>query len=140
VASVPDGALARIDGRLLGPTPLATDVVADEFHRIELEKAGFEPAARSLTPDDTAGAIVVRLQPESRPRALLFVDATTEGEVWLDGVDTGFAAPTVGLRVAPGVHAVEVRSDEGRRGVAHVAVRAGETTHLRVGPAVGAEP
>jgi serine/threonine-protein kinase len=135
VRSVPEGATVYLDGRVaVGETPTTIEVTDDEFHELKVEKAGYETATRALTPDDHDPVLTLALPPEKQPRGTLLVDANTAAEVWLDGVDTGYTTPTLGIHVPLGEHTVEVRDGTGRRAVARVAVAQGQTIRLLLSP------
>jgi serine/threonine-protein kinase len=134
VHSVPEGATVYLDGRLVaGETPTTVEVTDDDFHELRVERTGFEAAVKPITPDDREAQITVSLQPERRPRGVLFVDSNTAAAVWLDGIDTGYTTPTLGLHVGVGNHVVEVR-DGSRRASAKIHVKQGQTVRLLLTP------
>jgi hypothetical protein len=141
VHSVPEGASVYLDNRLiLGETPTHFEVTDDDFHDLRVEKAGYEPKTRSLTPDDKAGNLTVTLTPESHPRGWLMVDGNTAAEVWIDGVNTGYTTPTLGLEVAAGTHVVELRDSAGHRSQpTKVTVGQGQTKRLLLAPSMSAD-
>lgn len=47
----------------------------------------------------------------ARPHAVLLVDAKTNAEVWVDGIDSGYQTPTDGILLPPGRHEVAVHDD-----------------------------
>ncbi|HEX8953230.1 MAG TPA: serine/threonine-protein kinase, partial [Polyangia bacterium] len=108
VRSVPEGATVYLDGRVaVGETPTTIEVTDDEFHELRIEKTGYEIATRALTPDDHDPMLSLALAPEKQPRGTLLVDANTAAEVWIDGVDTGYTTPTLGIHEPLGEHVVE---------------------------------
>jgi len=134
VHSVPEGATVYLDGRLVaGETPTTVEVSDDDFHELRVERAGFETAVKPITPDDREAQLTVSLQPERRPRGVLYVDSNTAAAVWLDGVDSGYTTPTLGLHVAAGTHVVEVR-DGSRRAATRINVKQGQTVRLLLTP------
>jgi hypothetical protein len=140
VRSVPEGASVFLDGRLaVGVTPTTVEVTEDDFHELRVEKSGYESATRGVAPDDREPVVSLPLYPEKLPRATLFVDANTAAAVWIDGVDTGYTTPTLGIHVLPGEHKVEVRE-----GTAHAATTVrldkGQTQRLLLSPTAGAAP
>jgi hypothetical protein len=131
---VPEGASVYVDGRLvIGETPTSVEVSDDDFHDLRIEKDGYQAGAAAVGPEDREPLVTVSLVPEKQPRGVVFVDANGGGEVWLDGVDTGYATPTLGLRVATGSHVVEVRNGQSTAR-AKVEVAQGQTVHLLLGP------
>jgi hypothetical protein len=134
VRSVPEGASVYLDGRLVvGVTPTMVEVTGDDFHELRVEKQGYETASRGVTPDDKEAALSVPLSPERMPRSTLFVDSNSAASVWIDGIDTGYTTPTLGLRVTPGDHHIEVHD-----GAAHastvVKLSQGQTLRLLLSP------
>ncbi|HEX4456879.1 MAG TPA: serine/threonine-protein kinase, partial [Polyangia bacterium] len=128
--SVPSGALVYIDGVLqIGQTPLDL-TVDDDFHYLRLEKAGFEMATRSLTPDDHAAQVTVLLAPEKQDRGTLMVDSDVGAPVWVDGGDSGFISPST-FGVPAGMHTVQLREGEvARSAPIKVRIKKGESTRV----------
>ena len=134
VRTVPDGASVYLDGHLvLGETPTTVALTEDEFHALRIEKTGFESLTHPLTPDDKDPVVNLTLQPEKQPRGAVIVDANGAGEVWLDGVNSGFTTPTLAIELPVGPHTVEVRDAAGRGQVSHITIAQGQTVHLLVG-------
>jgi tRNA A-37 threonylcarbamoyl transferase component Bud32 len=134
VRSMPEGASVFLDGRLVvGVTPTTIEVTGDDFHELRVEKSGYETAIRGVTPDDKDPALAVPLQPERLARATLFVDSNSAASVWIDGVDTGYTTPTLGIRTGPGEHKVEVH-DGAARAVTTVKLLQGQTLRLLLSP------
>jgi tRNA A-37 threonylcarbamoyl transferase component Bud32 len=140
VRSVPEGASVYLDNRLVvGVTPTTVDVTGDDFHELRLEKAGYETATRGLTPDDKDPSLSVPLSGERLPRATLFVDSNSASAVWIDGVDTGYTTPTLGIRMVPGEHRVEVHDGSARASTV-VKLAQGQTQRLLLSPGPGKSP
>jgi hypothetical protein len=140
VRSVPEGATVYLDGRVaVGETPTAIEVTDDEFHELKVEKVGYETASRAITPDDHDPVLTLQLPPEKQPRGTLLVDANTAAEVWLDGVDTGYTTPTLGIHVPLGEHIVEVRDGAGHRAQTKALVQQGQTIRLLLSPGPGSK-
>jgi hypothetical protein len=141
---VPDGAQVLLDQRLvLGETPTTVEVTDDDFHELRIEKTGYETVIKALTPDDKDPVLSFSLQAEKQPRGTLMVDSNTAAELWLDGVNTGYTTPTLGIEVPVGSHTVEVRDGTGHRQSAAVTVAQGQTVRLLLspgGPSQGAGP
>ncbi len=140
VRSVPEGASVFLDKRLVvGVTPTTVEVTGDDFHELRLEKSGYETIARGLTPDDKEPTLSVPLVAERLARATLFVDSNSAASVWIDGIDTAYTTPTLGIRLAPGLHQVEVHD-----GSAHAATTVrlvqGQTLRLLLSPGPGKLP
>jgi hypothetical protein len=134
VRSVPEGASVYLDGRLVvGVTPTTIEVTGDDFHELRVEKPGYETALRGVTPDDKDPALSVPLSAERLARATLFVDSNSAASVWIDGVDTGYTTPTLGIRTAPGEHKVEVHDGSARAGTS-VKLAQGQTLRLLLSP------
>lgn len=53
VRSTPSGALAKINGTVVGKTPFKVKLARDGVFKIDLEKNGFEPASAVLLPSAT---------------------------------------------------------------------------------------
>jgi tRNA A-37 threonylcarbamoyl transferase component Bud32 len=137
VVTVPSTARVWLDGEELpGETPMTLHVTDDDFHLIRLERVGFEVATIKLAPEDRQRQTVVTLQPETRPGGLLTVSSNAAGEIFVDGADTGYVAPTFGIRVATGFHDVELRDSAGLAGPkARVEVHHAENVHLMLNAA-----
>ena len=74
-------------------------------------------------------------------RAGVLFDANIAGEVWIDGVYTGYTTPTLGIEVAVGEHTVEVRDGTGNASQpVKVAVARGQTLRVLLGPASKGRP
>jgi serine/threonine protein kinase len=138
VHSVPEGAQVFLDGKLVvGETPTVVEITDDDFHELRVEKTGFEVSTRGLTPDDTAKTLTVPLQPERLARGTLMVDSNSASSVWIDGVDTGYTTPTLGIFVPVGTHTVEVRDGAGGAVSAKIKVAQGQTLRLLLTPKAG---
>jgi hypothetical protein len=135
VHSAPEGAAVYLDGKLaVGETPTVIDVTDEEFHEVRVEKNGFETATRALTPDDHDAVLRISLLPERQPRGTLMVDSNGVASVLIDGVDTGYTTPTLGIHVPVGMHTVEVRDNAQGRATAKVKVEQGQTVRLLLTP------
>ena len=138
VHSAPEGASVFLDGKLaVGETPTVIDVSDDEFHEVRVEKDSFETTARAITPDDHDPVLRVSLTPERQPRGTLMVDSSGVAEVWLDGVDTGYTTPTLGIHLNAGQHTVEVRDNAQGRAATKVKIQQGQTVRLLLTPTTG---
>jgi serine/threonine-protein kinase len=135
VHSAPEGAAVYLDGKLaVGETPTVIDVTDEEFHEVRVEKNGFETATKALTPDDHDAVLRISLLPERQPRGTLMVDSNGVASVLIDGVDTGYTTPTLGIHVPIGMHSVEVRDNAQGRATARVKVEQGQTVRLLLTP------
>ncbi len=135
VVTIPSGAAVFVDGEpAAATTPAELSLAGGEFHEIRLEKTGYEPAVVRVGPDDTESRVERSLEVEKKQIGTVWVDSNIVAEVWIDGVDTGFATPTTGLRVASGKrHTLELRDGNGRRGSAQrFSVTQGESIHLTI--------
>jgi len=132
VRSTPDGASVYLDGRLaFGETPTYVDIIDGEFHELRLVKNGYQTVVKPITPDDKMPSLTVTLKPESQARGTLMVDANGAAEVWIDGLNTGYTTPTLGIQVAAGRHVVELRDGTGGKGQStSVTVAQGQTIRL----------
>jgi tRNA A-37 threonylcarbamoyl transferase component Bud32 len=135
VRTVPDGAQVLLDSKLvLGETPTTVDVTDEEFHELRIEKTGFETIVKPLTPDDKQAMLSFTLQPEKAARGTLMVDANTAAELWVDGINTGYTTPTLGIEIPVGQHQVEVRDASGAKGQSTtVTIAQGQTVRLLMG-------
>jgi tRNA A-37 threonylcarbamoyl transferase component Bud32 len=134
VRSTPDGASVYVDGRLaFGETPTYVDVTEEDFHELRIVKNGYQTKIQPVTPDDK-GPMVVELKPETLPRGTIVVDANSAAEVWIDGLNTGYTTPTLGIQVPLGKHLVELRDGNGGKGATTtVTVGQGQTVRLLLG-------
>jgi hypothetical protein len=130
--TIPGDASVFVDGaQILGLTPLTLRLGDDDFHEVRVEKLGYEPETRMFKPDDRDPVVSLTLRAEREPRGLVMVDSATTADVWIDGRNTGFVAPTVAIQVAAGVHVIELRESSGRRSApVRFNVRQGETLHM----------
>jgi tRNA A-37 threonylcarbamoyl transferase component Bud32 len=135
VTSVPAGATVFLDGNQIpGETPLTLSLTDDDFHELRVEKLGFEPEKKGVAPEER-GPLVVPLTPELRPRGRIWVDSNGTAEVLIDGKDTSYTTPTLGITVAVGEHHVGLRDSTGQTTASKtVQVRAGEAIHLTLSP------
>lgn len=88
ISSNPDKAEIRIDGRLIGTTPLVTGILGGE-HEITLNLAGFKPATRTL---EIVAGTPVSLQPFELQAAdgHIIIDSQPDGaSVRIDGIFQG---------------------------------------------------
>jgi hypothetical protein len=133
--SAPDGARVFLDGQLQMATTPLTLVLSEDFHEVRIEKDGYEPLVRGITPDDRDPSLILTLAPERQARGRLLVDSSAVGEVFVDGVDSGLEAPTIPFYVPEGTHNVELRDDAGMRlAQARIDIRRGTTAHLNLNP------
>jgi hypothetical protein len=114
VQTIPSGALVFVDGHLQhARTPASVSLSRDDFHEVRVELDGYETETRAIKPEDDAAALTINLAPATAERATLWVEGPPATEVWLDGATTGTMAPTIGMQVTTGTHAVELRSRDG---------------------------
>jgi hypothetical protein len=133
VETVPTGATALLDGKLQGITPITLQLSDEDFHELRLEKAGYESVKRGLPPDLKEPSLSVTLQTQTRAVAHLIVSADGPLPVFVDGLDSGFLAPTIALELLPGQHTVELRDFDGKVLAAQkVSVVSGETKRLHL--------
>ncbi len=132
VRSTPDGASVYLDGRLaFGETPTYVDIIDGEFHELRLVKNGYQTVVKPVTPDDKMPSVTVTLKPENQARGTLMVDANGAAEVWIDGLNTGYTTPTLGIQVSAGKHLVELRDGTGGKGQSStVTINQGQTVRL----------
>ncbi|HJZ88686.1 MAG TPA: serine/threonine-protein kinase [Polyangia bacterium] len=136
VQTAPGGAKVYLDGRLAsGETPTTVSLSQDDFHELRVEKLGYLTLVKALSPDDRADRLLLTLEPEKIARGTIMVESNQPAEVWIDGVDTGFVTPTIGLHVAAREHTIELRDPDGARAaVRRVRVRRGETLRVVLVP------
>jgi len=134
VRTVPSGATVFLENRpIASSTPADITVRTDEFYSVRVEKPGYEPLTKNITPDDTTSDLELQLDEEKLPMGYLWIDTNGAGDVWLDGAETGYTAPTFGLRVPVGDHSVELRDSSGTRSKPlKVKVGQGESVHLMI--------
>jgi serine/threonine-protein kinase len=132
VQSIPSGGSVFVDdAQLPGATPLTVTITDDDFHEVRVEKLGYEPATHAVKPDEHSSVLSLPLSPEREPRGRLIVESTDQGEVFLDGKDTYFQAPTIPIFVAVGEHTAELRdSATGRSAKTRVVVQKGDTVRV----------
>lgn len=132
VVTVPAGALVYVDERLLlGRSPLTTMITEDDFHQVRVELEGYEVATQAVKPESREPTLTLPLTPDSESRGTLWVDANGAAAVIIDGVDTGFITPTLGIRTKPGDHIVELHDRlSAREARTKVHVVRSETVHL----------
>jgi tRNA A-37 threonylcarbamoyl transferase component Bud32 len=142
VRSTPDGASVFLDGRLaFGETPTYVDVTDEDFHELRIVKNGYQTLVKPLTPDDKQNDLNVTLKLETQPRGTLMVDANTAAEVWIDGLNTGYTTPTLGIQVGVGKHLVELRDGNGQKGQSStILMGQGQTVRLLLGISTGGPP
>jgi hypothetical protein len=135
--SQPDGARVFVDGQLqAGTTPAVLQLAGDDIHELRVEKDGYEPIVRGITPDDRDPELALTLAPEREARGRLLVYSNAAAEVFVDGIDTGLLTPTIPFYLPAGPHTVELRDDAGGKLVsAKVEVHRGTTAHLNLNPA-----
>jgi serine/threonine-protein kinase len=134
VRSVPEGATVYLDGRLaVGVTPTSVEVTEDDFHELRVEKGGYETITRGLAPDDKDPVINVPLSPERVARGTLFVDSNRAASVFIDGIDTGYTTPTLGMHLRPGEHRVEVHEGSAQASTV-INLAQGQTLRLLLSP------
>ncbi len=134
VRTVPSGASVYLDGAVVSlDTPAFVTLTEDDFHELRVEKLGYEPLVKAITPEDRSPAFMLTLEPERKARGLVMVDSDGLGEVWIDGATTGFVTPTMGIHVAVGKHRIELHDPAGQvMSTRMVTVRQGETLRLQL--------
>jgi tRNA A-37 threonylcarbamoyl transferase component Bud32 len=131
VETIPSSAQLFIDGHLVGTTPMDATINDGDFHEVRVEKSGYETARTAITPEDRSPQVSLRLSAERQPRGTLWIDANRASSVFLDGNDTGLVTPTIGMRVPPGSHRIELRDASlARSPTAQVQIHQGETLHI----------
>lgn len=140
VNSAPPGASVYLDGTLvMSTTPTSMMVEENDFHELRIERPGYENLRVALKPEDRRPELTFELAPETQPRGSIMVDSNEAGEVWLDGVPTGYVTPTLAFLTSLGRHTVELHASGGAHSPpAHVEVHKGETVHLLLSLSGGA--
>jgi serine/threonine-protein kinase len=130
--TIPSGAVVYLDNDIVASTtPADITVHIDEFYELRVEKDGYEPATKNLTPDDKATELELRLDEEKQPMGYVWIDTNALGDVWIDGRNSGFTAPTPGIRLPVGRHVVELRNSSGGRSRATPIILAkGQSLHI----------
>jgi tRNA A-37 threonylcarbamoyl transferase component Bud32 len=133
VETQPTGATVILDDKLQGLTPITLQLSDDDFHELRLEKNGYEMIKRGITPELKDPSISFTLQAQTRAVARLIVSGDLTLPVFVDGLDSGFVAPTIPLEVLAGTHTVELRDYDGKIvATQKVSVLKGETRRLRL--------
>jgi hypothetical protein len=142
VQSIPAGGLVFVDDRLEpGETPLRVQVTDGDFHKLRIEKPGFVPFRHAVKPEDTQARLSFSLEAEREPRGVLWVDSNQAAYVFIDGVDTGLVAPTVGMIVAVGQHRVELRDSSGASVASSIVkIDQGSSLHLALDACAAPNP
>jgi hypothetical protein len=136
VQSVPSGARVFVDGHPeTKRTPLTLSLREDDFHELRLELDGYEPQTRAVKPEDREATVTLQLEPERQERGTLWVDGPATAQVYVDGAPTGSYAPTIGLPIAVGEHAVELHDESGALLAQRtITVGRGEILHVALDP------
>ena len=108
VRSTPTGAAVTVNGAYRGQTPLRLSLPPNKTYRLGFTRAGYEPAARSVTvrPDEGASlsvslvAVVGDVRVTAEP---------ADAQLFVDGAPAGAANQTLKLPSVP--HRIEVRKD-----------------------------
>jgi hypothetical protein len=134
VRSIPSGASVYLDGNLvIGETPCEVTVTDDDFHQLRVEKVGFEPIKRALTPETSDPILTLTLKPETIPRGMLIVYTEGVYDLLLDGKESGWTTPTDPLLIDEGSHTVALRDAAGKRSPpTPVRIVRGQTVQLRL--------
>ncbi len=138
IVSTPSGAEVRLDGQLVGVTPVNLPQVAEGGHELVLGKAGYGPRSRHVVvPDD--GAMIEQALDLLPPGALL-LQIEPYADVWIDGRLVAKMAVNKRLELDPGVHQIELRHPVHPAMSTQVEIRSGEETLLkqRLSPGGGA--
>jgi tRNA A-37 threonylcarbamoyl transferase component Bud32 len=134
VRSQPEGAIVFLDDKLVaGATPTMIEVVDDEFHKLELERAGYETVRFAIAPENKDPVISFPLTRQTQMVGALYVESSGVAEVWIDGVDTGYTTPSLGINLAIGEHLVEVHEGD-TRASQRIKIGQGETVRIRLTP------
>ena len=152
VRSTPAGALARIDGREAGQTPVAVRNLQPGAHQVRVEHDGYAPEERSVTltkaqPAQSITVMLARQRPQGAqsPPAPGNLPASTAGvrfsgqlmvesrptgaKVYLDGRLVG-STPLVLRAVQAGEHVVRLENDGYRRWTSSIRVVAAESNRV----------
>jgi hypothetical protein len=110
VVSAP-GAVVRIDGDVVGPSPAVREGLTPGEHIVEASAEGYQPARQTVTVESGQQRVVsLDLQRVQGEAGRIVVRANVQGaSVIIDGQDRG-QAPVV-FTPEPGPHAVVVRAD-----------------------------
>jgi hypothetical protein len=132
VRAVPADSRVFLDGELVSQTtPARLRLGLEDFHEIRVEKDGYQPKVLAVTPDDRDPEIDAVLETETLPFGTLWVDSSDAAAIWIDGMDSGYQSPSLGVRLRAGKHTVELRDSAGRRsGKAKVEITQGQNIHV----------
>ena len=132
VATSPAGASVYLDRKLvLGTTPTFMAITEDDFHELRIERAGYEPIVRALTPEDQKAELSFTLEPEREACGYVSVESNGAAQVWIDGVYSGFDTPTLAIRLPVGKHTMELRdSSDAHSPLTQIDLHAGQALHL----------
>jgi len=122
VTSEPEGATVTVDGEYRGTTPLSLELAPGESHAVEIAKAGFDPATKTveLEPEESR-ELAVTLDPELGEVRIAV--RPPDAELWIDGERRGNARQTLRLPTVP--HRLELKKEGFEPYSATVTPRAG---------------
>ncbi len=108
VRSTPTGAAVTVNGAYRGQTPLRLSLPPNKTYRLGFTRAGYEPAARSVTvrPEEGASLSVSLIAVLGDVRVTA---DPADAQVFVDGSSAGAANQTLRLPSVP--HQIEVRRD-----------------------------
>jgi len=128
IDSTPQGAEVYINGSYQGRTPIKLSINEGTYD-VELRLPGYEPyQARVRVRAGQTSRLAPRLQPVVTTGTLEIYSTPSGGEVFVDGVFSGYAP--VSLNLDAGDHDVEVRKDGYATYRARVNVQPGRTTRV----------
>lgn len=125
LASTPPGAIAKLDGKELGPTPLERRIVPGE-HVLALSAPGYEPLQKSFK--CVVGTAIAQSEPMVRlPEATLDLQVPAGASVALDGKQATGAPP---YTLAEGDHQIEVTAPARAAWKTDLRLQSGQTLRL----------
>ena len=134
IESTPAGAMAFVDGRSYGRTPIDVhQLVVDAPHEVKLELDGFTPWIQSVTVTEAGPRAELRPQLVRLPPTVGMADvrSTPPGaQIKIDGAAVGQTPATVD-KLKPGAHQVEISRDGYNPWSQRVSIVAGKTLRVQ---------
>lgn len=131
IQTMPRDATVYVNGQLLVQrTPTRISVTEDEFYQLRLERVGYQTATARITPEDHDPVLRLTLDPETQSRGVVLVDSNSAARVFVDGADSGYTTPTLGMLLPEGPHTIQLQSGNARSAIERINLRAGGTQRV----------